>query len=308
MSRVGWLALLVAVAAVAYWAGTNAILPPQLPAVPQPHVTYEVTTGTVGRSVRVPVAASWPVAQTLPSRVDGVVTTELIDDGGVATTGAVVATVDLRPLVVAEGVVPMFRTLHEGLAGPDVLQLQTLLRARGLLDGAREGTFDAVTAQATMRWQRSIGAEVTGQVDPGDLIFIAAMPARLDLVPQVGDRVSDGDPLVRVLAADPAFVITVGASQRAELSSGMDVSIAAPGGGDWRGELGVFRALEDGRYVGDVTGSPCGVDCGRISTDGDPAPSRSCPRSPAWSCPPRVWSRSRRVRSRWCCRTGPRRA
>lgn len=254
-------AILVGVAGAAYWAGTNAVVPPELPAEDHALQTYTVEAGTVARSIRVPVTASWSTTRTLFAGTDGVVTSVAHGAGAYAESGDVIATVDLEPLVVATGAVPMFRTLRQGVEGPDVAQFQRLLRTQGFFRGSAGGRFGAATVAATKRWQRSVGAEDDGIVAPGSLLFVDRLPARLEVLAVVGQRIGAGSDLVRVLDDRPDFVATVGASQRAELTSGTPVTIGAPGGGTWPGVLGSFEQLEDGRYSVEITGGLCGGGC-----------------------------------------------
>lgn len=263
--------LVAGVAGAAYWAGTNAVVPPELPVAAHTSETYTVETGTVGRSVRVSVAASWSTTRTLYAAIDGVVTSVGHKAGNAAQLGDVLLTVNLEPVVVARGAVPMFRTLEQGMDGPDVAQLQRLLRSLGFFPGPTNGVFGAATAAATKRWQRSIGAPVDGTVESGSLLFVDDLPARMVVVPTVGARIGAGTELVRVLGQTPRFTITVGGSQRAELRSGMAISIDAPGGSTWVGALGSFEQLGDGRYSASLAGPLCGDACGQLPVDGETA-------------------------------------
>jgi peptidoglycan hydrolase-like protein with peptidoglycan-binding domain len=225
----------------------------------------------VGRSVRVSVAVSWSTTRTLFAAADGVVTSVPHDAGDAAKAGDVLLTVNLEPLVVAEGFIPMFRTLAQGVEGPDVTQLQRLLRSLQFFPGPTNGVFGPATAAATKRWQRSIGATADGTVETGSLLFVDDLPAGMVVVPTVGARISAGSELVRVLADLPDFTVTVSGSQRLELTSGLAISIDAPGGGTWPGTLGSFEQLGDGRYIASLTGALCGDSCDRIPVDGETA-------------------------------------
>jgi len=267
-------AVLVAVAGLGYWAGTNAVVPPSLPLQSHDPITYTVENGTVGSSVDVPVSASWSTTRTLHAGRSGTLTSVLLADGDEVASGTVIATIDLRPVVVATGSVPMFRTLASGIDGPDVAQLQQLLAAQGLYKGAIDGRFRASTTAATKLWQKSIGASQSGVVDAGALVFVDSLPARMALVPKVGDLVGQGGDLVRVLGSAPDFSVTVTASLRASLGSGDTISIGAPDGGTWTGTLGTFEPAITGipgSYTATVGGTLCGTDCGLVSVEGETA-------------------------------------
>jgi hypothetical protein len=74
-------------------------------------MTYTVQTGSVGSTARISLAASWSTTRTLHAGRGGTVTSVLLAGGDEAADGTVIATIDLAPLVVATGSVPMFRTL-----------------------------------------------------------------------------------------------------------------------------------------------------------------------------------------------------
>jgi len=264
-------AILGGVAVAGYWAGTNVVAPPALPVAEHATQTYTAEVGSVGRSDRLPVSVVWPTARTLFAASDGVVTSIPYPPGAQLAAGDVIATIDLHPVVVAAGAVPMFRTLRKGDEGPDVEQLQGLLRALGFLAGPADGRFGEATVDATKRWQRSVGSVATGVVDPGALLFVGQVPARLVVVPGVGARVGAGSELVQVLADRPTFTATVSPSTRAELQTGMAIVIEAPGGDAWRGSLGTFEVSDDGRYRATITGTLCGRRCDSLPVAGETA-------------------------------------
>ena len=253
--------LVIAVGILAFWAGTNSIAPPELPASVQPAQTYEVAEGTVSRSVQVSITAFWPVMQTLSAAAPGVVTTVTHRPGDLVGQGDVIATVDLEPVVVANGTVPMFRILQEGVEGPDVAQLQELLIGQGFLQGEADGRFGPTTTSATIIWQRSIGATATGMASPGAVVFIGTLSARLAVVVTVGQRLNVGADFIQVLGDSPSFDARVSASRRAELAAGMEISIDGPDGAEWRGTLGALDPQDDGSYVGSVIDVNCAAQC-----------------------------------------------
>jgi peptidoglycan hydrolase-like protein with peptidoglycan-binding domain len=271
LTAIGWLASLTLVGFVAYWAGRTAIAPPELPAEEHSSTTYVVAEGTVGRTVRVGVTASWPVERTIGASGDGVVTTIAHEAGDLLEAGDAPLTINLEPVVVASGSVPMFRTLKKGVEGPDVAQLQALLRGLGFLASPADGRFGETTEAAVKRWQKVIGAPADGVVEPGEVLFVDGLPVRAEVVPAVADRVTVGSPLLRIFAARPVFRALVSASLRAELASGMAIDIAGPGGTRWRGTLGAFVPRDDGRFEVEITGDVCGDACGVIALAGETA-------------------------------------
>jgi peptidoglycan hydrolase-like protein with peptidoglycan-binding domain len=269
VSLAGSVVLVAIVASIAYWAGTNAVLPPELPMEEQKATTYAVATGTVERSINLQVTAAWSTRRTVLAGADGTITGVPHEAGAVAAAGDVIATIDLEPVVVAEGAVPMFRLLERGVSGPDVAQLQRLLRDEGFLSGPADGVFGPITQAAVKRWQRSIDAPADGVVEPGSLLYVAGLPVRLAVVPSVGDRVTVGSGLVDVLGERPTFRALIGPSQRVEVVTGMTVSVTGPGGEMWQGSLGALEVEPDGRYSALLTGDLCGSRCGVIAVAGE---------------------------------------
>lgn len=260
---------MVAVAGAAYWAGTTAVLPPELPIEEHSVQTYEVRPGTIERVEQVAVSAAWTTERIVAADSDGLVTSVVHPAGASAPSGAVLLTVDLEPLVVARGAVPMFRSLESGVEGPDVAQFQALLVDLGIFSGPVDGRFDVATGAAATRWQQSVGAEADGIVETGALVFVEDLPARVVVLAEVAQRVSPGIDLVRVLAERPEFVATVSASQGSDLTSGSAIEIDAPGGAVWDGVLGATEQLDDGRYAIEISGTLCGEDCDLVPVSGE---------------------------------------
>jgi peptidoglycan hydrolase-like protein with peptidoglycan-binding domain len=237
-------------------------------------MTYTVQNGSVGSTARISVKASWSTARTLHAGRGGTLTSVLVAGGAEVAEGTVIATIDLQPIVVATGSVPMFRRLESGVDGPDVAQFEHLLSAKGFYKGAIDGHFRASTAAATKLWQKSIGAPQTGLVEAGDLFFVESLPARIEVVPEAGEIVAPGGEFVRILGAAPDFVASTTASELASLRSGEAISISAPDGGTWTGTLGTFEAETNGApgsYMATITGPLCGTDCGVLPVKGETA-------------------------------------
>jgi peptidoglycan hydrolase-like protein with peptidoglycan-binding domain len=265
------IALLVAGGALGYWAATTAIVPPALPVIAHAAPTYTVEVGHVGRSLRVSVSAGWESSGSLFSGRNGTLTSIVQKPGALAQSGNVIVTIDLEPLVVASGDVPMFRSLKRGVTGPDVAQLQALLRDLRYLRAPANLEFDRATETAVKSWQRAIGAAQDGIVEPGSLLFVPSLPKRMEVSVTVGQRVGTDTELVRILAPVPKFASIVTASERAELTSGTIVSIDAPDAGTWKGTVGAFTPLEDGRFSAEIDGTLCGSDCDVLPLSGQTA-------------------------------------
>jgi hypothetical protein len=154
---VRWLVGVVAVVglvAVGFWAGRTALEPPSDPLVEAAPVTYTVANGQVGRTLQFSAVAEWELEPVGVGAVRGVVTTVELDSTSSVGPGDILFTVDLRPVVVAEGVVPSFRDLSQGAKGADVAQLQVLLAGLGFYAGEVDGSFGTGVRTAVRGWQR----------------------------------------------------------------------------------------------------------------------------------------------------------
>jgi len=92
-----------------------------------------------------------PSVASAPSDLGGaqpVITSMAVRPGQQVSDGQVVASVSTRPIELATGMVPAFRTMKPGDSGVDVQQLQAVLGRAGLLAGSPDGMFGTGTSQA----------------------------------------------------------------------------------------------------------------------------------------------------------------
>ncbi len=87
-----------------------------------------------------------------------VVTGRVPEVGSTLDAASVALEVAGRPLIVLPGDLPVYRTLHVGLSGPDVLQLKAALSALGIDPGdAASDLFDSATSAALDALYRKVG-------------------------------------------------------------------------------------------------------------------------------------------------------
>lgn len=261
-------AALLGAAYLGYWAADTALEPPDDPlsGTSEP-VSYLVEVGSVGRSLSFTATAEWDLFEAGLNSGAGVVTSIGLDPGGMADTGSVLYGVNLRPVVLAEGVVPMFRPLTTRSVGPDVVQLQEMLMELGFYTGEADGEFGSSTRTAVKAWQESLGMKPTGVVEAGDLVFVSELPVRLTLDPtlRVGARLGGGEALILVVPEAPEFRIGLAPEQAGLVPLSAQVLVTYPGG-VWEaqitqaverpefGRLDLLLASPDGSAV-------CGSEC-----------------------------------------------
>jgi len=267
---VAGLLVLVAVGAAGFWAGRVVLVPPEDPleAGAEP-VTYTVAEGRVGRSLQFAAVAEWELRPLAWNAAFGVVTSVEVSSGDEVVVGETLYSVNLRPVVVAVGVVPAFRDLAQNATGADVAQLQTLLTELGFYTGEVDGVFRTSTRTAVRAWQESLGVPVDGVVRRGDVIFVPELPVRVAFSSEltVGASLSGGERLVLTVPSDPVFRVPLSVEQRTlvPLSSTVFVTYID---GVWEGR--VDRAVETpefGRLDLILTaldgGTLCGGECAR---------------------------------------------
>lgn len=262
--------LVIGVGLAGYWAGRVALEPPDDPldVVLEP-TEYRVESGSVGRSLSFTSVASWDLQSVGVVGGPGVVTSVEISAGDQVDAGDVVFTRDLRPVVIAEGTVPMFRDLGVRDEGADVAQLQTMLVSLDYYAGAVDGVYGDSTRDAVRNWQESLGLEPTGSVNVGDVVFVPDLPVRVAPADQVsvGARLVGGEALVSVIPADPVFRIPLATEQAALVPLTAPVLVSYPDGvWDARIDRAVDN-LEPGRLDLFLSGPDGGSVCGNMCTD-----------------------------------------
>lgn len=233
-----WLAAGVPLALVAGGVGWAAalVLTPANDVLERTKFTYvKVVPGAVGASINLNTVAEWTAVPVGSNLASGVVTSVNIVAGQEVKAGALLYTVNMRPVVIAKGAFPAYRNLSIGATGSDVQQLQGMLAALGFRTGAA-GTFDRVTRDSVRRWQASLGLSADGDVQAGDVVFVPALPTRVALdvdVVKRGAQLSGGEAVVQGLPAAPMFTIPVTEAQSSLMPTGTQVEITGPAGDVW---------------------------------------------------------------------------
>ncbi|QJW35529.1 efflux RND transporter periplasmic adaptor subunit [Cellulosimicrobium protaetiae] len=148
--------------------------------------------------------------------------------GAVVGRGEQLYRVDEVPTVLLLGDLPAYRTLQEGVSGPDVRQLEENLAALGRTGFDVDDRFTSATAVAVRAWQADLGVARTGVVEPGVVHYAPDAVLVADLVAEVGDDAA-GD---LVVVAGQERVVTVDLDPRdARFAvAGATVSVTLPDG------------------------------------------------------------------------------
>jgi len=265
-----WAGAGLVLVAVGWWAAGQ-VSTPRADVTSGPATTwYEIRTGTISDSVQMTVYAQWQPRTTLAHTRPGILTEQMASDGAVVDDGDIVGTVDLQPLVVAEGAIPAFRDLRAGQQGKDIAQLQAFLARAGLYDGPVDGRWGGATTTAVKSWQAVIGLDPDGRIPLGTLLFVDSLPAAIAWQAKVGDRISEDSDILALLENEPTFTIQLRRAVLAGLPPDSIVIIEGPRSTEWAASLGPVRDL-GGDEVEVLLGSRqtiCGERCNLLPVQG----------------------------------------
>lgn len=264
-------ALILLVGGAIGWAGATVLTPPRDLSDPTAFTFVAVEQGEVGSSISLNTVAEWTLTPVGSNQASGTVTGVSIEPGQEVSAGTTLYTVNLRPVVIAQGDVPAFQALSQGMSGTDVEQLQNLLANGGFYKGTVSGSFGYSTTVAVKAWQKSLGVSADGVVQLGDLVFVPTLPTRIALDAKVvkrGAALSGGEPVVTGLPAEPSFSVPVSETQAALIPSGTVVEITGPEGEQWVAVAADQEADEFSTITVHLTGldgaSICGDACASV--------------------------------------------
>lgn len=269
--------LVAALAGASGWAGAVALRPADDPLAASTYTFASVEQGEVGSSLSLNTVAVWQPSPVGANQSSGVVTGVNIAPGDEVAQGSVLYTVDLRPVVIAIGDVPAFRSIAQGTRGQDVAQLQSMLQTLGIYNGTVDGDAGAGTARAIRTWQESLGVPQTGIAELGDVIFVPTLPTRVSLDTTIiarGLPVAGGEQAVRALPAAPTFTIPMTDSQAAVVPTGTSIEITAPDKSTWLAvTTEVVRDDQTQTVVAHLAGADgkpiCVQDCAQVPVAGE---------------------------------------
>jgi hypothetical protein len=168
---------------------------------------------------------------TIVNNASGVFTW-LPNEGDAIKPGDPLYWVDGKPVVLLYGRTPVYRALSEGTSGADVRELNADLVALGYATWSELGTnsdyFSGATATALGRLQDHLGVTETGTLALGDAVF-APGPLRISAVTAtLGSRAGPGSPLARASSTRRQVVVSLDATQQADVRAGDRVDITLP--------------------------------------------------------------------------------
>jgi peptidoglycan hydrolase-like protein with peptidoglycan-binding domain len=152
--------------------------------------------------------------------------TRLPDVGSTVERGGFLFEVNGAPTILLYGETPAWRTLAEGVGGPDVEQLEANLDALGYGDDLEiDETWDAATTAAVTAWQTDAGMAADGRVDLGEVVFEPDAVIIAGLEGSRGGNAGPGAPVLRVTGTERVITASLSASQRDGVEVGDTVEV-----------------------------------------------------------------------------------
>jgi peptidoglycan hydrolase-like protein with peptidoglycan-binding domain len=255
-AKLALLLLFVAVAGVSVWRaeGTgptkvSTTLPPNLTTVPivrrdladQSDVSGTIVYEDIGRQ--------------LINQLSGIITS-IPKEGTVIRRGQALFEVNNTPVVLMYGNLPAWRSLSNGVRGPDVKQFEENLIALGDRTLIADGNFTWADANAVRRWQQGLGLPRTGSVELGRVAFLPG-PIRIESQTiALGSIASAGAQPITITSVNRIVVAQVEANLAQQLRPGDTVAITFPDGKATTGAISKIAPLVSSQPGGSAANSP----------------------------------------------------
>ncbi len=228
------------------------------PASAAPTATAAVERGTLRASVRVAGTLGFTAERTLRGGRAGTVT-RAAEPGRTYRRGQVLYAVDLRPVPLLVGDVPLFRRLATGSRGADVRELERNLVALGHARGLGltvDRRYTAATAAAVRRWQAALGVPRTGVVEPGDAVVAPGAVRVRSAAVAVGETVAPGGPVATATSTRRGVLVDLAVGKASYAVVGAPVTVTLPTGATVAGTVTrVGTEATGGDDQGDGSGS-----------------------------------------------------
>lgn len=164
----------------------------------------------------------------LPSAANGTITAEAAE-GSIVDRGQTLYEVDGVPIPLFFGARPFWRALSVNTEGEDVRELEANLVALGYGSGLTVDTkFTSATTRAVKKWQKAIGHDDTGIVQPGDVVVWPSKVRVAQHKVDVGDRA--GNAVVSVTGTSQIVSVRLDVSKRSYVRAGDMVQVELPDG------------------------------------------------------------------------------
>jgi Putative peptidoglycan binding domain len=193
--------------------------------------TATVVSRSISSQTNVSATLGYAGSYQITTRVAGTITW-LPPVGGVIAPGQPLFVVDGDPVVLLAGSTPAFRVLVQGETGPDVAQLNADLVALGdatsaVLNPASD-VFGLATATAVRKLQVRVGADPTGVLGAGQVVFLPTAARITAVRAGAGETLGPGAQVLTATSTTRQVVVALDAAQQAAVKAGDSVSIILP--------------------------------------------------------------------------------
>ncbi|MEV0378800.1 peptidoglycan-binding domain-containing protein [Nonomuraea sp. NPDC050643] len=199
-----------------------------------PPATAKVTRTTLTETRTVDGTLGYGRTLTVTGKTQGTITW-LPGEGTTITRGHGVYSVDAdrRPLLY--GTMPLYRTLEDGVEGKDVELLERNLDRLGYTGFDVDDTFTWATREAVEDWQEDLGLDVTGRVQPGDVVVADGRIRVADLKKTLGDSASG--PVLTATGTTREVLVNLDVADEHLVRKGMKATVELPDGGTVNGKV-----------------------------------------------------------------------
>ncbi|MEO3875054.1 peptidoglycan-binding protein [Nonomuraea sp. B12E4] len=199
-----------------------------------PPAVAKVTRTTLTATKTVDGTLGYGDPVTVSGKSQGTITW-LPGEGSTITRGHGVYSVDADRRSLLYGTVPLYRTLENGVEGRDVEQLERNLDKLGYDGFEVDNEFTWTTREAVEEWQEDLGHEVTGRVQPGDVV-IAAGPIRVaELKKALGDTATG--PVLTATGTTREVHVNLDVADEHLVRKGMKATVELPDGSKVDGKV-----------------------------------------------------------------------
>jgi multidrug efflux pump subunit AcrA (membrane-fusion protein) len=159
--------------------------------------------------------------------------TKLPDAGDKVDCGDVLYRVNNRPVLLLCGSTPAYRSLSEGVTGPDVAELNANLVHLGYASRARLGPssdhFSSETASALEKLRSKLGDDRTGTLKLGQVVFLPEAVRIATVIGQLGGSTQPGAQVLSATSDTLEVQLALDPSQKSEVKTGDPAQITLPG-------------------------------------------------------------------------------
>lgn len=209
--------------------------------------TAEVTRGDLVESMRVKGTLGFAGAAELGTGIGGTITA-VSPVGTVVDRGGELFRIDDRPVLLLIGGLPMWREFALGMEdGPDVLQLEQNLAELGYFTREPDNEFAESTEAAIEKWQKALGLEETGSIEPGRIEFSPGAVRIASHSAKVGDQASNA--IVTASGTEKRVTAFIAPNLKEVAAVGSTVAVTLPDGSTIDGtvqEVGAPVEKDDG--------------------------------------------------------------